>query len=70
MTFVFIWWRIDFFDTDENEYGYYFPFILFVSYVIFIITYVRGLLPLLVSGCSDRLRLRLGYDISFDWPSA
>ena len=32
---------IGFFDTDENE--YYFLFILFVSYVIYIFTYVRGL---------------------------
>ena len=30
-----------FFDTDENE--YYFPFILFVSYVIFIIYVCPGL---------------------------
>ena len=32
---------IGFFDTDENE--YYFLFILFVSYVIHIFTYVWGL---------------------------
>ena len=40
LTFVYIWWSISFFDTDENE--YYF-LILFVSYVIFYITYVWGL---------------------------
>ena len=35
---------------------YYFPFILFVSYVIFIIYVCPGVwLPLLVSRCSDRL---------------
>ena len=38
--YVYIWWRIGFFDTDENE--YYFPFILFVSYVIFVIYVCPG----------------------------
>ena len=55
--FVYIWWRIGFFDTDENE--YYFLFILFVSYVIYILRMSGGWLPLLVSRCSDRLRLRI-----------
>ena len=32
-SFVYIWWSIGCFDTDENE--YYFLFILFVSYVIY-----------------------------------
>ena len=32
VSFVYIWWSIGCFDTDENE--YYFLFILFVSYVI------------------------------------
>ena len=40
LTFVYIWWNIGCFDTDENE--YYFLFILFVSYVIFYIYVCPG----------------------------
>ena len=40
LTFVYIWWSIGCFDTDENE--YYFLFILFVSHVIFYIYVCPG----------------------------
>ena len=40
LTFVYIWWSIGCFYTDENE--YYFLFILFVSYVIFYIYVCPG----------------------------
>ena len=58
LTFVYIWWRIGFFDTDENE--YYFPFILFVSYVIFIIYVCPGVgYPSYFLGVAIGLELRI-----------
>ena len=56
LTFVYIWWSIGFFNTDENE--YYFLFILFVSYVIFYIYVCPG-----VGYPSEFLGVALGLEL-------
>ena len=57
LTFVYIWWSIGCFDSDENE--YYFLFILFVSYVMYFYVCLGVDYPSYFLGVALGLELRI-----------